>query len=351
MKIVTIVGARPQFIKAAVINKLVKQEKNIEEIIVHTGQHFDSNMSTIFFDELGIETPLYNLNINGGNHGHQTGKMIVGIEEILESDKPDYVLLYGDTNSTLAGAIAASKLYIPIIHCESGLRSNNNFMPEEINRILVDRISNILITPSKISTMNLINEGIKPNIIYQFGDIMFDAILDVPEVKLDLDYEILCTIHRPINTDFRDNLERIVKFLIKVSKKKSVLMLLHPRTKNKLVEFNLLEQLESAITTRPASGYFETINLLKKCNLLITDSGGMQKEAYYCKKNTIVLRDETEWLELIEQKVSILVQLDKLSSLDISKMDFSQNFTNPIYGKGDTGKLIIELLKKLENSH
>ena len=351
MKLLTIIGARPQFIKASVINKLVKEEKYIKEVLIHTGQHSDANMSDIFFNELGIDTPSYNLQINGGRHGYQTGKMIVGLETILEIEKPDYVLLYGDTNSTLAGAIAASKLYLPIIHIESGLRSYNNFMPEEINRVIVDRVSNILITPSRSSTENLINEGIKTDKIYQFGDIMFDAILNVPKIDFDIKFDILCTIHRPINTDKRKNLELIVDFLIKTSRSKSILLLLHPRTKNKLIEFNLLRKLQNSIMIRPASGYFETINLLRNCNLFITDSGGMQKEAYYCRKNTIVLRDETEWKELVEEKVAILMPISNLFDLDISKLSFNDEFPTSIYGNGNTGKLILQLLHRLESNY
>jgi UDP-GlcNAc3NAcA epimerase len=351
MKLTTIIGARPQFIKASVINKLIREEKYIKEVLIHTGQHSDANMSDIFFNELGIDTPSYNLQISGGSHGYQTGKMIIDIETILEIEKPDYVLLYGDTNSTLAGAIAASKLYLPIIHIESGLRSYNNFMPEEINRVIVDRVSNILITPSRSSTENLIKEGIKIDNIYQFGDIMFDAILNVPKIDLDIKFDILCTIHRPINTDNRMNLELIVNFLVKTSRSKSILLLLHPRTKNKLAEFNLLTKLQNSITIRPASGYFETINLLRNCDLFITDSGGMQKEAFYCRKNTIVLRDETEWNELIEERVSILMPISNLFDLDISKLSFSEEFSTSIYGNGNTGKLILQLLHSLESNN
>lgn len=351
MKIASIIGARPQFIKAAVMNRLIRNESSIEEILIHTGQHFDPNMSEVFFQELDIDKPKYNLGISGGSHGFQTGQMIVEIEEVLILEKPDYVLLYGDTNSTLAGAIAAAKLYIPIIHVEAGLRSKNYFMPEEINRILVDRVSKFLITTGVSASKNLVAEGVDKSLIFEFGDIMFDAIKGVPAVEVQEDFDILCTLHRPVNTDNFEKLSKIVEFLCDLAKTKKVLLLLHPRTQKKLFEFNLYGKLSSRVAIKDACGYIETINYLRKCELLITDSGGMQKEAYYCEKNTIVLRDETEWIELVEENVSKLVRIDDLSNFSYTKIEFNQNYAKPLYGKGNTGELILKLLKNIENNN
>ena len=351
MKIVSVIGARPQFVKAAVMNRLIRNEANIEEVLIHTGQHFDANMSDVFFEELDIDPPKYNLGISGGSHGFQTGQMISGIEEMLILEKPDYVLLYGDTNSTLAGAVAAAKLYIPIIHVEAGLRSRNEFMPEEINRILVDRVSKILITTSARASDNLVAEGIDKSNIFEFGDIMYDAIKSVPETTVNEDFDILCTVHRPVNTDNFENLKTIVEFLGNIAENKSVLLLLHPRTRMKLLEFDLHDKISRLITIKDPCGYVETINYLRNCELLITDSGGMQKEAYYCGKNSLVLRDETEWVELVEAKVSRLLRINDLVNLTIEDIVFSSDFSENIYGKGTTGKLIVNILKKIEGIH
>lgn len=346
MKALTIVGARPQFVKAAVLNRIFNSFEDVTEILVHTGQHFDTNMSDIFFEELRISKPKYNLNINGGLHGYQVGKMMMEIELILLDESPNVVILYGDTNSTLAGALAASKLYIPIVHIEAGLRSFNNQMPEEINRILVDRVSDLLITPSKTATNNLLAEGMPREKIFEFGDIMYDAVLSVPYIAVRDDFDVLCTLHRPVNTDNPSTLLQIVRFLIRVAREKRILLLLHPRTRKCLLENGLLENLSQSVSISPPVGYIETINYLRNSSLLITDSGGMQKEAFYAGKNSLVLRDETEWVELVDGGYSRLVSIEDLQEISIDNIAFSQDFDKPIFGKGNTGILIFDQLRK-----
>ena len=309
MRILTVVGARPQFVKAAAVSRAFLRADNIQEIIVHTGQHYDNNMSDVFFEEMDIPRPNYNLQINSSSHGVMTGRMIEGLEELILKEKPDYVLIYGDTNSTLAGAIAASKIHIPIAHVESGLRSFNMRMPEEINRILSDRLSALLFCPTPQAIENLKKEGFEnftSNIVFS-GDVMFDAALYYIQKseesskiiqRLDLDKEryILSTIHRAENTDDVTNLSTIFNALRELTKESKVVLPMHPRTK-KLIQSHNIDT--TGIYIIDPVGYFDMLQLIKNARLIITDSGGLQKEAYFFHKPCITTRNETEWTELI----------------------------------------------------
>ncbi|MCC6372180.1 MAG: UDP-N-acetylglucosamine 2-epimerase (non-hydrolyzing) [Bacteroidia bacterium] len=341
LKIVTIIGARPQIIKAAALSRAIKGgfADKIKEIIVHTGQHYDANMSQVFFDELGIPAPDYNLNVGSGSHGKQTAAMIVGIEEILIKEKPNAIVLYGDTNSTLAGAIAASKIHVPVAHIEAGLRSFNKAMPEEINRIMCDHASTLLFSPTKTGYDNLLREGFNPAAkapysannpkIYHCGDVMYDNSLHFSTVaesktnvltKLSLTKNkfILATIHRNNNTDEPERLNALFKSLNDISLKYQleVVLPLHPRTA-KLLETNLTAENLAAIKANsgfkiaePAS-FLEMIALEKNCCLVMTDSGGVQKEAFYFEKPCVILRPETEWVELVECGAAIVTDANE----------------------------------------
>lgn len=347
-KILTVLGARPQFIKAAAFSRAIKNYPNIEEIIVHTGQHYDQNMSDIFFQEMDIPTPQYQLKTGGQTHGAMTGQQLEKIEEILFIEKPDMVLVYGDTNSTLAGALAAVKLHIPVAHVEAGLRSFNRSMPEEINRILTDQISDYLLVPSIKAKQNLINEGISEEKIFIVGDIMYDVSIFYKEKmikpswfdKLCLESYALCTIHRAENTDNIEKLERIFKGLSDSGK--DIILPLHPRTLKKIEEYNIT--INSNIKVVEPIGYLEMIWLEVNSDLIITDSGGVQKEAYFHGKKCITLREETEWVELVEANVNTLVGSDteKLASA-LNNTEY-KCMNNEIYGTGQTSYLIIETL-------
>ena len=307
-KIVTILGARPQFVKAAVLSRVIAKYDEIEEVIIHTGQHYDANMSAIFFDEMEIPSPKYNLSINGLSHGAMTGQMLQKIEEVLIEEKPDVVVVYGDTNSTLAGALAAKKMDIKVVHIEAGLRSFNMKMPEEINRILTDRISDLLICPTHTAIENLNNEGFSkmPSKVVKSGDIMKDAVefygensaqksSIITNLNLNKNQFVLATIHRQENTDDILKLKSIFEGLEKINEKKKVVLPLHPRTKA-ILEKN---KLSNNLTIIDPVGYFDMLELLKNCNLVVTDSGGLQKEAFFLKKHCIIAREETEWVELV----------------------------------------------------
>ena len=333
IKIVTIIGARPQIIKAAALSRAIKENfsNEIEEVIVHTGQHYDENMSQVFFDELGIPAPNYNLGVGSGNHGVQTSKMIEGIEDILLKEKPDYLVVYGDTNSTLAGAIAASKIHIPIVHIEAGLRSYNKAMPEEINRICCDHCSTMLFSPTATGYNNLIKEGFNPDNkkpytidnpgIYHCGDVMYDNSLyfsstaNNQQPTSNSQY-ILCTIHRNNNTDEPERLRSIVKALLKISKEKEIIIPLHPRTK-KLLDVKLSPELYDAFTKNerisiiPPASFLEMIRLEKNADMVITDSGGVQKEAFFFKKPCIIIRSETEWKEIVECGAAVIADANE----------------------------------------
>lgn len=354
MKIVTILGARPQFVKAATVSRQFRKI-GIDEILVHTGQHFDANMSQVFFDEMEIPTPHYNLEISGLNHGAMTGRMLEKIETVLVSEKPDYVLVYGDTNSTLAGALAASKLHIPIAHVEAGLRSFEMKMPEEVNRILTDRISQILFCPTQTAIDNLQKEGFA-NFDCQIempGDVMYDAVLYyqnkaervatiIDKAKLKPGHFVLCTIHRAENTNDPNRLKAICEALNKIHRSTQVILPLHPRTKGYLQSLNI----HLDVTIVEPLGYFDMLMLLKHCSLVMTDSGGLQKEAFFFKKFCITLRDQTEWVELIEAGANRLAGADQKLILDGYHQMNGKAFliSQNLYGVGNAAKLIAQKL-------
>ena len=354
-KIITIVGARPQFVKAATLSRQF-QIVGIEEKIIHTGQHFDANMSDVFFEEMEIPKPAYQLDIHGLTHGAMTGRMLEGIEEILLKEKPDGVLVYGDTNSTLAGALAASKLHIPVIHVEAGLRSFNMEMPEEINRILTDRISNVLFCPTDTAISNLKREGFEnmPIQIIKNGDVMQDAAIyyaakaeqksDILK-KINLDKFVLGTIHRQENTDSPENLRNIINGLNEINRQTPVIVPIHPRTRNILAQLNIVPEFKLI----DPIGYFDMIMLLKSCDLVITDSGGVQKEAFFFGKHCITLREQTEWVELVENGFNIIVGSDavKLKQafefFKTKKSDFSVD----LYGKGQAAERAAKEIERM----
>ncbi len=352
LKILTIIGARPQFVKAATISRVIKSRSGIEEVIVHTGQHFDKNMSEVFFEEMEIPSPNYNLNIASLSHGAMTGKMLEGIEKIVLIEKPDWILVYGDTNSTLAGALAGSKLHIRVAHIEAGLRSYNMRMPEEVNRILTDRVSSALFCPSEIAFKNLMSEGYGDfdAHVYNSGDVMFDAALFYRERAKKPDWFdrvgvkhnfALATVHRAENTDNPERLIQIIRGLNEIHKKTPVICPLHPRTK-KIIE-NL--DIDLSIYTLDPVGYLEMVYLLKHCNFVLSDSGGVQKEAYFFKKSCLILRDETEWTELVSHGANKLVGADFDCIVEAGEevpkvLDFSKQF----YGNGSAANYIVDAL-------
>jgi UDP-GlcNAc3NAcA epimerase len=352
LKVVTILGARPQFIKAAVVSRaMIEHGDGIQEVIVHTGQHFDKNMSGVFFEEMEIPEPQHWLGINRMPNGMMTELMMNAAEKILKMEKPDLVLVYGDTNSTLAGALSAKKLNIRLVHVEAGLRSFNNLMPEEINRILTDRISDQLFCPTENAIKQLQKEELnqRGKKIVNTGDVMYDAALYYSakaEIKsmiiknLGLHEFILCTLHRAENTDNITRLKSIVEALNRVNKKTKLIVPLHPRTGKAIedsgipVEFKIIEPV----------GYFDMIQLVKNCRLVMTDSGGLQKEAYFFKKHCLVLRNETEWTELVDGGYNILTGSDPekivnaMNNLSGMKADFSEKY----FGDGNAGRKIVQ---------
>jgi UDP-GlcNAc3NAcA epimerase len=358
MKILTVVGARPQFIKASVVSKAL-EEALIDEVMVHTGQHYDHNMSKTFFEELGIKKPAYNLGVGSGSHSEQTAEMLKGIEKVLFNESPDVVLVYGDTNSTVAASLAAAKLCIPIAHVEAGLRSYDMTMPEEINRILTDRISTWLFCPTDIAVNNLKKEGMLTG-VSNVGDVMYDVALEYKKVasanskiidKLNLkdkDY-VLVTIHRDFNTDNQENLSEIVSAFVNINHK--VVFPAHPRVYKQLERFGLLDLIrksENIILIEPV-GYLDMIVLESKAKLIITDSGGIQKEAFFHAVPCITVRPSTEWVETVDLGWNKLVDADCnkiISTIDMAlKRENNMDYVNP-YGAGNSSSLIASILKK-----
>jgi UDP-GlcNAc3NAcA epimerase len=360
MKLITIIGARPQFIKAAPFSEEFR--KNNEEILVHTGQHYDVNMSDIFFEELMIPKPDYNLGVGSGNHGKQTASMLEGIEEIILKEKPDGLLVYGDTNSTLAGALAASKLHIPVYHVEAGLRSYNKLMPEEQNRVLTDHISDMLLCPTQTAVDNLSREGITKGVI-NTGDIMYDTVLrniDIANkkysngkwideitrdngsiIKLKEDGFYLATIHRAENTDNPQKLYNIFKAFSSLNK--PVLLPLHPRTK-KLIE-NLDVNLDNIIIINPV-GYLLMLYLTSNAYMVVTDSGGLQKEAYFLKTPCTTLRDQTEWIETLENEWNMLssVNVDEIKTKVQRELTCLNHQQRKSFGDGNAARKICDAI-------
>jgi UDP-GlcNAc3NAcA epimerase len=359
---VTVVGARPQFIKAATVSRAIQVHNDqhqgsthIEEIIICTGQHYDSNMSDIFFEDMKIPRPTENLAVGSGSHGATTGKMLERIESILLREKPDWVLVYGDTNSTLAGALAAKKLHIKLAHIEAGLRSFNMKMPEELNRILTDRISDILFCPTEAAVDNLKKEGFEkfPAQIIRTGDVMLDAALfyrqfsKKPEIPDFPNKFILATIHRAENTDDPLRVKEIFEALAEISNKIPIILPVHPRTKS-ILEKEKLSFADTHLRLISPVGYLQMIWLLEHCSMVMTDSGGLQKEAYFFEKFCITLRDETEWTELLEAGVNQLSGAEKTKIIALFNQYYSIQpiFPKSLYGQGDSSNSIVcELLK------
>jgi UDP-GlcNAc3NAcA epimerase len=351
MKILTILGARPQFIKAGSVSREISKHKEIEEIIVHTGQHYDANMSDIFFEEMQIPKPNYFLGIGGKSHGAMTGQMIEKIEKVVISEKPDWMMVYGDTNSTLAGAIVASKLHVKLAHIEAGLRSFNMRMPEEINRILTDRVSSVLFCPTDTAIRNLKNEGyenlqckiVKSGDVMQDGAIFYKRLSKKPNIEINKNF-ILCTIHRAENTDDEVRLKSILEALNEIAMEKQVLLPLHPRTR-KIID-NLKLNVSKLKVIDPV-GYLEMVWLIDNCKIVMTDSGGLQKEAYFFNKQCITLRDQTEWVELVEHGVNFLAGAKKDEILNIyhNLNDFTRTFDRlNLYGAGNASSIITKNL-------
>ncbi len=350
LKIATIVGARPQFIKCAPVSRELR--KYFNEIIIHTGQHYDENMSQAFFNELSIPEPDYNLEIGSANHGEQTAKMLMAIESVLLEVKPDLVLVYGDTNSTLAGALASAKLNIPVAHVEAGLRSFNRKMPEEINRIVADKLSKYLFAPTKTAVKNLSKEG-QIDGVYNVGDVMFDSFLYnlnridtaaiMQKYKLTSKNYILATVHRPQNTDNPAILKTLISTLENLNE--LILFPIHPRTRNLMRKFNIAVSSNNLKLIEPVS-YQEMIVLEKHARAIITDSGGVQKEAYFAGVPCIVLRGETEWVELVENGWAVLVgdQFEKLPET-ITGLSTFKPMADKLFGDGHASRKIAEILK------
>ena len=377
IKIVTIIGARPQIIKAAALSRAIKKKfaDKIQEIIIHTGQHYDDNMSQVFFDELGIPKPDFNLNVRSASHGEQTSMMLNGIEKIILNTQPDCIIIYGDTNSTLAAAIAAAKINVPIAHIEAGLRSYNKLMPEEVNRIVCDHVSTFLFCPTKTAYTNLQKEGFAENNngpytinnpkIYHCGDIMYDNSIYFSELAesknsilkengLIQDQYILATIHRNNNTDDPSRLGSIFSALKKIAEKRKIVIPLHPLTTKQLEQLPVLNkkiQEDKNFIILPPVSFLEMICLEKNAGLLITDSGGVQKEAFFFKKPCIILRSETEWVELVDCGASRLADADEtkiIATADYYLHDKKLSFP-ALFGNGKTAEFICkEILNNIK---
>ena len=351
MKIVSIVGARPQFVKAAALSKKLREK--FTEVLVHTGQHYDSNMSDVFFKELGIPEPDYNLGVGSGSHGEQTGGMLIEIEKVLIKEKPDLVLVYGDTNSTIAGSLAAAKLHIKVAHVEAGLRSFNRAMPEELNRVVTDHLSDFLFTPTKTAVDNLNKEGII-NGVFNTGDVMYDAVLQFSRVAKEksqilrtLGIEpktyLYATVHRAENTDNPENLKNIILALAESGEK--IVFPIHPRTR-KMMGGIELPSLPNIKMIEPV-GYLDNLILIENSKKVLTDSGGIQKEAYFLKVPCITLREETEWVETVEDGWNILVGADKKKIQQSIEKFESKGKQSDHFGDGQAANKIAEIISNL----
>ena len=373
-KIITIVGARPQIIKSSAISRAISThfKDDLKEVIVHTGQHYDENMSHVFFEEMAIPFPDYNLNVGSGSHGKQTAKMLEGLEEIFMKETPDAVLVYGDTNSTIAGALAATKIFIPVIHVEAGLRSYNKAMPEEVNRIACDHMSTLLFTPTISGITNLKKEGFSMDTskkasanqphVYHCGDIMYDNSLHFSNVSdekstilkdLDLtaDQFVLCTVHRDSNTDIKENMEQIFSALLAIGENSGlkIVLPLHPRTKHKMkdqLSTELYESIEESeqILIVPPAGFLDIISLEKNARMIVTDSGGLQKESFFFQKPCVILRPQTEWVEIVENGNAVLADADYNRIVDgFNQLLIKDDYTYPTYyGDGKAAEFICQ---------
>ena len=378
IKMLTIIGARPQIIKAAAFSRAIEKsfKNHVREVILHTGQHYDDSMSEVFFREMQIPKPDHNLKIGSASHGAQTGQMIEGIEKVLLLEKPDAVVVYGDTNSTLAGALAAAKLHIPVIHVEAGLRSFNKAMPEEINRIACDHVSTLLFSPTLTGIKNLEKEGIVHHEnqslssdkqgVYHIGDVMYDNTLFfriiamerspvLGNLGLNNTPYILATIHRPSNTDVTENLVSIVRALDQIAREKKIdiVLPLHPRTvailkREEFAQSMHLIQSNELIHLIPAVSFLDMIRLEAGASVLLTDSGGVQKEAWFMEKPVVVLREETEWIEIIEAGNGVLTGADQDKIVDATTtfLDSPPGEYPPIFGDGRAAHRLLEILTK-----
>lgn len=359
MKILTVIGARPQFIKAAVVSRWLRETPGCQEFLVHTGQHYDENMSDVFFQELEIPKPAYHLGIGSGGHGAQTGRMLEAIEKVILETKPDKLLIYGDTNSTLAGALAAAKLHVPVAHVEAGLRSFNRKMPEEVNRVVADHLSTWLFAPTDAAVRNLHFEGIAVNKIYLVGDVMYDAALyygqrtkgdTLARVGVSSKSYVLATIHRAENTDVGTRLQNVFAGLSAIAEEVPVVLPLHPRTRAALTREKLLDHCSPNLKLVDPLGYLDMVMLEKNASVIATDSGGVQKEAYFHGVPCVTLRDETEWVELVELGWNRLVPPTDGESIHDGVMQSLRNPAtssppSPLYGGGKAGEAITKLLR------
>jgi UDP-GlcNAc3NAcA epimerase len=358
MKIVTVVGARPQFIKAAAVSRVIRDDYfgKVEEVLVHTGQHYDENMSQVFFKELDIPQPKYNLEISGGQHGAMTGRMLEAVENVLLQEKPDWLLIYGDTNSTLAGALAAAKLHIPVAHVEAGLRSFNMRMPEEINRILADHVSSLLFCPTETAVNNLKAEGVSKG-VHNVGDVMYDVALFyrdharqqstiLNDLNLPSGGFALTTCHRAENTDDPKRLGGILSALAEVAKQLPVVLPLHPRTRKLIGEYGLSHHLAALIVTEPLP-FLDMVALEQTARVILTDSGGVQKEAFFYGVPCITMRDETEWVETVDLGWNRLAGASSTSIIS-AVIDIMQDCRKTInstpYGQGRAASDILACL-------
>lgn len=359
MRVISVVGARPQFIKAAVVSRALRETGGVQEKLVHTGQHYDANMSSIFFKELEIPTPDRNLEIGSATHGAQTGRMLEAIEGVLLEERPDWLVVYGDTNSTLAGALAAAKLHVPVAHVEAGLRSHNRRMPEEINRVLTDHVSDLLFAPTEAAVANLRREGIPEQRICLVGDVMYDAALYYG-VKAERESTIaerlglvdqgyvLATVHRAENTDDPERLQIVFEGLREVSGQVAVVLPLHPRTRAALSREGLLDEVSQCLRVIDPIGYLDMVALEKHACVIATDSGGVQKEAYFHQVPCVTLRDETEWVELVESGWNRLCRPLTVEGIRASVFGAigAHGRDKTLYGDGRAGVRVAELLLK-----
>lgn len=344
MKIVSVIGARPQFIKYAPLSKELR--KSHHEILIHTGQHYDYNMNKVFFDELGIPQPDYNLGVGSGTHAHQTGEMLIGVEEVLIKERPDLVMVYGDTNSTIAGALSASKLHIKVGHVEAGMRSFDRSMPEEINRVLTDHCSDLLFCPTQTAIDNLKREGITEG-VYLTGDVMVDALRHnlriaeksdvLPRLNLLPKGYLLATIHRASNTDIQTNLENILKAFSIIGE--TIIFPVHPRTRKFIQNYGLNDKIGSNIILTDPMGYFDFLKLLSQANKVMTDSGGIQKESYILEVPCITLRDNTEWIETVEDGWNVLAGTNVEKIVHLARNFKPTNAQSDIFGQGACEKI------------
>ena len=360
MKVATIIGARPQFVKAGVVSRVLRDSAGVTEVMIHTGQHYDDNMSSVFFEELDLPRPQHFLGIGSGPHGKQTGRMLEAVEQVLLAERPDWVLVYGDTNSTLSGALAAAKLHISVAHVEAGLRSYNRRMPEEVNRVITDHLGTLLFAPTATAVQNLAREGVDSGRVHLVGDVMYDAAiyygsraeLKNPLGKLGLrsgEY-ILATIHRAENTDDENRLRAICDGLGAIAERLPVILPLHPRTRAVLEGVGWAEGEFGNVTLTDPLSYLEIVSLERHARLIVTDSGGVQKEAYFHGVPCVTLRDETEWVELVTARWNRLVPpssaVDVTAGIVAALAAGKPDQRPALYGNGDAGERIVAVMEQ-----